>query len=85
MNDETNKVRLSSEADKQKDEAAVWTYRGYKMRPAEFNTAWVHYYWAEIQCNNIWRTRLDATTNGPWLPLLPLSLLPFPALLIITE
>jgi uncharacterized membrane protein len=41
----------------------VWTYRGYKMRPAEFNTAWVHYYRAEIQRSNTWRTRLDATTN----------------------
>src|SRR5919199_3953223 len=44
-------------------EDAVWTYRGYKMRPAEFNTAWVHYYRAEIQRSNTWRTRLDATTN----------------------
>ena len=33
------------------------------MRPAEFNTAMVHYYRAEIQRSNIWRTRLDATTN----------------------
>src|SRR4051812_8711106 len=41
----------------------VWTYRGYQMRPAEFNTAWVHYYRAEIQRSNTWRTRLDATTN----------------------
>jgi uncharacterized membrane protein len=42
---------------------AVWTHRGYRMRPAEFNTAWVHYYRAEIQRSNTWRTRLDATTN----------------------
>lgn len=41
----------------------VWTYRGYRMHPAEFNTAWVHYYRAEIQRSNTWRTRLDATTN----------------------
>lgn len=45
------------------DDEAVWTYRGYRMRPAEFNTAWVHYYRAEIQRSNTWRTRLDATTN----------------------
>ncbi len=44
-------------------EDEVWHYRGYKMRPAEFNTAWVHYYRAEIQRSNTWRTRLDATTN----------------------
>src|SRR5690349_5805034 len=42
---------------------AVWTYRGYRLRPSEFNTAWVHYYRAEIQRSNTWRTRLDATTN----------------------
>ena len=45
------------------EDDTVWTYRGYKMRPAEFNTAWVHYYRAEIQRSNTWRTRLDATTN----------------------
>ena len=41
----------------------VWTFRGYEMRPAEFNTAMVHYYRAEIQRSNIWRQRLDTTTN----------------------
>jgi uncharacterized membrane protein len=48
---------------KASEDDTVWTYRGYKMRPAEFNTAWVHYYRAEIQRSNTWRTRLDATTN----------------------
>jgi uncharacterized membrane protein len=42
---------------------AVWTFRGYKMRPSEFNTAMVHYYRAEIQRSNVWRSRLDTTTN----------------------
>lgn len=41
----------------------VWTFRGYAMRPSEFNTAMVHYYRAEIQRANTWRNRLDATTN----------------------
>ncbi len=41
----------------------VWTFRGYQMRPAEFNTAIVHYYRAEVQRANVWRTRLDTTTN----------------------
>lgn len=45
------------------DENFVWHYRGYKMRAPEFNTAMVHYYRAEIQRSNTWRTRLDATTN----------------------
>ncbi len=41
----------------------VWTFRGYEMRPAEFNTAMVHFYRAEIQRANTWRNRLDTTTN----------------------
>ncbi len=45
------------------DREPVWTFRGYEMRPAEFNTAMVHYYRAEIQRSNIWRQRLDNTTN----------------------
>lgn len=42
---------------------AVWTYRGYRMRPGEFNTAMVHLYRGEISRANIWRSRLDSTTN----------------------
>mgnify|MGYP001439693464 CR=1 FL=1 len=34
-----------------------------KLAPAEFNTAMVHFYRGEIQRSNIWRNRLDATTN----------------------
>lgn len=41
----------------------VWTFRGYAMHPAEFNTAMVHFYRAEIQRANTWRNRLDTTTN----------------------
>ena len=42
---------------------SVWTFRGYAMRPAEFNTAMVHFYRAEIQRATTWRNRLDTTTN----------------------
>jgi uncharacterized membrane protein len=42
---------------------AVWTYRGYKLRPGEFNTAMVHFYRAEVQRASAWRNRLDVTTN----------------------
>lgn len=42
---------------------AVWTYRGYRLRPSEFTTAMVHFFRAEIQRSNLWRTRLDTTTN----------------------
>jgi uncharacterized membrane protein len=41
----------------------VWTFRGYGLRPSEFTTAMVHFYRGEIQRSNIWRTRLDNTTN----------------------
>src|SRR5262245_38221111 len=41
----------------------VWTYRGYKIRPSEFNTAMTHFYRGEITRSNTWRLRLDSTTN----------------------
>jgi uncharacterized membrane protein len=41
----------------------VWTFRGYKLRPGEFNTAMVHLFRAEINRANVWRQRLDSTTN----------------------
>jgi len=34
-----------------------------KLAPAEFNTAMVHFYRGEVQRSNVWRTRLDMTTN----------------------
>lgn len=41
----------------------VWTFRGYRLKPAEFNTAMVHLFRAEISRANVWRQRLDTTTN----------------------
>lgn len=41
----------------------VWTFRGYQLKSSEFNTAMAHYYRAEINRSNVWRTRLDTTTN----------------------
>jgi uncharacterized membrane protein len=41
----------------------VWTYRGYQLRPSEFTTAMVHFFRAEISRANVWRQRLDTTTN----------------------
>jgi len=34
-----------------------------KLSPSEFNTAMVHFYRGEVQRSNVWRGRLDATTN----------------------
>lgn len=45
------------------DPEQVWTYRGYRMKSGEFNTAMVHFYRGEITRSNLWRTRLDSTTN----------------------
>jgi uncharacterized membrane protein len=44
-------------------EEPVWTYRGYKLKTSEFVTAMVHFFRAEIQRANVWRQRLDTTTN----------------------
>lgn len=44
-------------------EEPVWTYRGYKLKSGEFVTAMVHLFRAEIQRANVWRQRLDTTTN----------------------
>lgn len=47
----------------QEPEEAVWTYRGYKLKTSEFVTAMTHLFRAEIQRANVWRQRLDTTTN----------------------
>jgi uncharacterized membrane protein len=42
---------------------AVWSYRGYELKASEFTTAMVHFFRAEVQRANLWRQRLDTTTN----------------------
>ena len=44
------------------DEAA-WTYRGYQLKSGDFVTAMSHLFRSEIQRANVWRQRLDTTTN----------------------
>jgi len=57
-------VKRSAKAKKDsKQEEPVWTYRGYKLGTSEFVTAMVHFFRAEIQRANVWRQRLDTTTN----------------------
>src|SRR3970040_2282740 len=41
----------------------VWSYRGYQLKSSEFTTAMVHLYRGEVQRSNVWRQRLDNTTN----------------------
>ena len=45
------------------DADEVWAYRGYKLDPGNFTTAMVHLYRAEAAKANLWRSRLDTTTN----------------------
>jgi uncharacterized membrane protein len=45
------------------EDANTWTFRGYQLGSANFATAMVHFYRAEVSRANTWRTRLDATTN----------------------
>jgi len=48
---------------KESPDEPVWTYRGYQLKSGEFVTAMVHFFRAEIQRANVWRQRLDTTTN----------------------
>ncbi len=45
------------------ESARTWTFRGYRLDPAHFTTAMVHLYRGEMGRANVWRTRLDTTTN----------------------
>jgi uncharacterized membrane protein len=41
----------------------VWSYRGYTLDAGNFTNAMVHLYRAEVTKINLWRSRLDTTTN----------------------
>lgn len=47
----------------QNENQPVWTFRGYQLKASEFTTAMVHFFRAEVQRANVWRQRLDTTTN----------------------
>lgn len=67
MNDRDN--TQSQESDKDSGQTGspssepVWTYRGYHLKASDFTTAMVHLFRAEISRANVWRQRLDTTTN----------------------
>jgi uncharacterized membrane protein len=42
---------------------SVWAYGGMSFGPSEFANSMIHFYRAEVSRANVWRTRLDATTN----------------------
>lgn len=63
MTDSFNASPDSEESRPHDPEEPVWTYRGYRLKTSEFVTAMVHLFRAEIQRANVWRQRLDTTTN----------------------
>lgn len=56
-------TKAKQNSKQEEPEEPVWTYRGYKLKTSEFVTAMVHLFRAEIQRANVWRQRLDTTTN----------------------
>lgn len=62
MNDEQS-TRDAPRADGPPPDDTAWSFRGYHLRPSEFNSAMVHFYRGEVQRANTWRNRLDTTTN----------------------
>jgi uncharacterized membrane protein len=61
--DSASADRAGNQAQEPGDAEPVWTYRGYQLRASEFTTAMVHFFRAEVQRANVWRQRLDTTTN----------------------
>lgn len=59
--DSANNPREPASPDESQE--PVWTYRGYRLKTGEFVTAMVHLFRAEVQRANVWRQRLDTTTN----------------------
>src|SRR5574342_214706 len=56
-------VEKKTDENSQAPQEPVWTYRGYQLKASEFTTAMVHLFRAEVSRANIWRMRLDTTTN----------------------
>ncbi len=63
INNNPQNPSLENQGQNPPETEAVWTFRGYRLRPSEFTTAMVHFFRAEVQRANVWRSRLDATTN----------------------
>ncbi|MBN1248564.1 MAG: DUF2270 domain-containing protein [Anaerolineae bacterium] len=49
--------------DSEPGSGGVWRYEGYELDSGNLVTALVHLYRAEVGRANLWRNRLDATTN----------------------
>jgi hypothetical protein len=42
---------------------SVWTFRGYRLKANEFNQAMIHFFRSQVARADVWRQRLDMTTN----------------------
>ena len=63
MADSEHKTDPSTARTEDQASEPVWTYRGYRLQASQFTTAMVHLFRAEVQRANVWRVRLDTTTN----------------------
>ncbi|MBN1305271.1 MAG: DUF2270 domain-containing protein [Anaerolineales bacterium] len=54
---------MNKEDEYQDPDEPIWSFRGYKLNPGHFTTAMVHFFRAEVTRANVWRRRLDETTN----------------------
>lgn len=59
----TGQDKQGSPAQRVEEVEPVWTFRGLRLGSGEFTTAMVHFFRAEISRANVWRQRLDTTTN----------------------
>lgn len=59
----TNSTKAEDQEKHENPDEPVWTYRGYRLKTSEFVTAMVHFFRAEVSRANVWRQRLDTTTN----------------------
>lgn len=63
MGDREGTSAQGGEDEDSRSEEPIWTFRGVRLGPAEFTTSMVHLFRAEIARANVWRQRLDTTTN----------------------
>jgi len=77
MTDNNNQPESDPEENFFQESQTSWSFRGYKLHTKEFSTALADLYRGEIQRANIWRTRLDTTTNWAVLTTLAVMLFSF--------
>jgi uncharacterized membrane protein len=59
----TDRPVRGTEGPRTGSDTPIWSFRGVRLGPGEFTTSMVHMFRAEIARANVWRQRLDTTTN----------------------